>query len=291
MYRIMFGSLAILSSVAASPGDAAAQALPSPFELVSQLDFECRPADGVPVAPAVIIRQLNPVLQNKIPSEQVPLGELEEVCVPVAKNGQIPGQPALAFIRWLDLACYQATSSYSGVELKLEHLNPVLNDLPDEDVRLTRLEQVCLPVAKNGVEPPPVIRALASHFDLGCYGLEEPTSDADRTLVLTHLNPVIRAMVPILPDRMVDLRRARQLCVPIGKNNQPIPPGVLSRVEWADFLKYRVVPHDPIPPLPLWLEHLNPLYAAVAPFLTTLHPGWVRLMVPVAKNGHLPPLD
>jgi hypothetical protein len=291
MYRVVLGSLSIVSWLVISPGDAVAQVPPTPFDLVSQLDFECRPADGIPVAPTVFVRQLNPVLKDRIPNQQVPLGALEEVCVPVAKNGQIPSQAALAFIRWLDVACYKAASPPTGVEVHLSHLNPVLANLPDEDVTLGALEQICLPVKKNGVEPPPAVRALASHFDLGCYGLEEPTSDANRTLVLTHLNPVIRALDPNLPDRTVTMGRARQLCVPIGKNNQPVPPGVLSRVEWADFLKYRVTPHDPIPPLPLWLKHLNPIYAEVDRFLTILRPDWVRLMVPVAKDGHLPPGD
>ena len=288
MFRVIIGSLSLLSLLAAvAPEEAAAQ--PTPFQIVSQLDFECRRADGQPVAPNVGVRQLNPVLQDQIPNMQVPLGELQEVCVPVAKNGQIPGPAALAFIRWMDLACYKAASPPVGVDLHLSHLNPVLQAMgvPDEDVTMGPLEQICLPVAKNNVQPPPAARALASHLDLGCYGLQEPTRDLDIPLVLTHLNPVIQAIG--LPNRVVDVHRAHQLCVPIGKNAQPIPPGVLAIVRWADFLKYRVVPRDPIPPLPLWLNHLNPLYAAVAPFVTTLFADRVRLLVPVAKDGFLPP--
>src|SRR5688572_14692356 len=49
-----------------SAGAARAQVQPpSPYELVSQLDFECRPAQGAPPAAQVFIRQLNPVLQNR----------------------------------------------------------------------------------------------------------------------------------------------------------------------------------------------------------------------------------
>jgi hypothetical protein len=282
---ISIGSLSTLLLLAAP---AHAQ-VPTPFDFVSQLDLECRPAQGAPPAPQVGVRQLNPVLKDQIPPMQVPLGPLEEVCVPVAKNGQIPSQPARAFIERVDVACYRAISPPVGVDLHLTHLNPVLANLLDEDVTLGQLEQICLPVNKNNAVLPPAVKQLVSHFDLGCYALEEPTRDADRTLVLAHLNPVIRAMQ--FPNRVVDLHRAHQLCVPIGKNAQPVPPGVLDIVEWADFLKYRVVPHDPIPPLPLWLSHLNPLYQQVAPFFVQLLGQPVRLMVPVAKDGHFPPGD
>lgn len=285
MNRVTIGSLSVLLALA---GAAHAQEidLPTPYELVSQTDFECRTAQGNPPAPQVLVRQLNPVLEDKIPNLQTPLGPLEEVCVPVAKNGQVPSPAALAFIRWFDLACYRATGPWLGVDLVLSHLNPVLSWLPDEDITLGRLEQVCLPVIKNNVEPPAPYKRMASHFDLGCYSIE-PTAAHDVTLLLTHLNPVIRQLG--LPDRVVDVHRAHQLCVPIGKNNQPIPPGILAFIEWADFLKYRVEPRDPIPPLPLWLEHINPIYDAVPRFLTTLLADRVRLMVPVAKDHHLPP--
>jgi hypothetical protein len=261
--------------------------LPTPRAFVRQLDLECRPAHGAPPAPTVGVRQLNPVLKDKIPNQITPLGELEEVCVPVAKNGQIPGPAALEIIRWVDVACYRATSPHTGVELDISHLNPQLANLPDEKVKMGQLEQVCLPVSKNGSVLPPAIKRIVSHFDVGCYGLEGPTRDADRTLVLDHLNPVILGMGQ--PDHVVTMRRPHQLCVPIAKNNQPVPPGVLPFIEWADFLKYRVEPQQPIPVLPLWLTHLNPLYSGQAPFFTVLEPDRVRLMVPVAKNGHLPP--
>ena len=261
--------------------------LPSPFALASSLDLECRPAQGLPPAPGLIVRQLNPVLQPQIPPQQAQLGPLNEVCVPVAKNGQIPPPSALAINRWVDLACYDAAADSIGIEVKVSHLNPQLAGLPDETVKIVKLEQVCLPVMKNNVEPPPAIKAMVRHFDFGCYALEEPTIDPDQTLVLSHLNPVIQQMN--LPNRTVEMKRAHQLCVPISKNNQPVPPAVRQFVEWIDFLKYRVVPELPPAVLPLWLSHLNPLYADQEAFFTALTPDRVRLMVPIAKDGHLPP--
>jgi hypothetical protein len=286
----MFRTLIVSSSLSLSLFAGAAQAqenLPTPFALASSLDLECRPAFGPPPAPSVGVRQLNPVLIPKIPPQQAQLGPLDEVCVPVAKNGQLPPPRALAINRWVDLACYDAVAAPINVDVKVSHLNPQLHDLPSEDVTMVRLEQVCLPVMKNHVEPPPVIKQFVAHFDFGCYELAEPTQDHDRTLVLSHLNPVIQEMN--LPNRIVEMKRAHQLCVPIAKNAQPVPPEVRQLVEWVDFLKYRVVPNQPPPALPLWLGHLNPLYTEVNPFFAVLTPERIRLMVPVAKDGHIPP--
>jgi hypothetical protein len=279
-------AIGIVVVLCASAGSAAAQVLPTPYELVSQLDFECRPAEGPPVVPNLFVRQLNPVLQGRIPNQVVPVGVLEEVCVPVVKNGLLPSDAALEFIKWIDLACYRAQSPDPDVDVTLSHLNPVFAGLPDETVEIGPLEQVCVPVRKNDSVLSAQVRALVEHVDLGCYHIE-PTEDADWTLVLGHLNPVIRAMG--FPQRVVEMERAHQLCVPIGKNAQPIPVGIRGFVEWMDFLKYRIVPTAPVPPLPLTLTHLNPLFAGWPSWFTVLQPERFRLMVPVAKDGHLPP--
>jgi hypothetical protein len=261
---------------------------PSPFELVSQLDFECRPAIGQPPVPQVFIRQLNPVLVNRLPNQVAMLGQLEDVCVPVAKNNQIPSPRALGIAEWADLACYAATAPPVDLDVKLSHLNPVLAGLPDEDVKLVQLKQLCVPVRKNNSQIPPAIKEIVSHLDVACYELEQPTSDANRVIGLSHLNPVIQAMQ--FDNRLVEMKRARRLCVPVGKNGQQIPPAVLALVRWADFLKYRIdVVQGFVPPLPLWLTHLNPLFAGVNPFFVVLDPEQFQLMVPVAKDHQIPP--
>lgn len=278
-------------AVLVSAGDALAQ---TPYDFVSQLDFECRPAEGPPPVQDLRIRQLNPVLQGHLPNQRTELGPLNEICVPVAKNFQKPSEPVLSFIEQIDLACYAASAEPVDVDVKLSHLNPVLAALPEEQVKLTELAQVCVPVAKNNQIPAEPYREMASYFDLACYDLAEPTADVNFPLWLKHLNPVIRAMN--LPDRFGYMKRARQLCVPIAKEEQEVPNGPLARLRWSDFLKYKFRPVAPIPELPLWIRHLNPLFAWVAPFLTELQAAnplfpatWPELMVPVAKNGKLPP--
>jgi hypothetical protein len=289
--RSMAGSFAVAGSFALA-GNAAAQQLPTPFALASQLDLECHAAVGPAPAANLFIRQLNPVLQDSLPDQQIVLGPLEDVCVPVEKNGQTPGPLALPIARFVDLACYKAHAAPVDVDVDLTHLNPVLAALPDEHVTIKELEQLCVPVRKNNAEIPPAVKEIVRHFDFACYSLEEPTSSADTPLWLSHLNPVIQDME--LPDRHVVMRRARQLCVPVGKNAQPLPPAASQLVRWVDFLKYNLTPFNAnaIPaiqaPIPLGLTHLNPLFEGAPQFFTVLQAP-LKLLVPVAKDGVFPP--
>jgi len=267
-----------------------AQQPPSALELASETDYECRPVNNVPPpVPQLGIRQLNPVLKDQIPPQVVQLGPAQQLCVPVAKNNNVPTPRALPIIANSDLICYQATAPLPvDVDLKLNHLNPVLKDLPAEFVHLTELQSVCVPVRKNAAQIPPAIKTIDSYVDQACYKLEEPTSDANMPLFLSHLNPIIRAWN--FPDREVVMRRAHTMCVPIAKNNEVVPPAVLALVQWLDFLKYRVdVIQGAGPVFPLALTHLNPLFAALPQFPVTVYNDPIHLMVPVMKNDHIPP--
>lgn len=262
--------------------------LPSPKDFVSSLDLECRRAS--PVAPPVNnihLTQLNPVLD--LPDQNAQLGALQDVCVPVAKNENVPPPSVLQFTRWVDLACFRAAAEPVEVEVHLSHLNPELAQLDDVDVKINRLSQLCVPVAKNNVIPPASVRRLVQHIDLACYQFDDPVS-YDTELQLTHLNPVIAAQG--FEDRMVRFGRGNRLCVPVAKTTadgqQDIPADVLEVVEWIDMLKLRTrLLSDQLPALPLQLTHLNPLFGGLSFNTTLVRP--LRLMVPVAKDGHTPP--
>lgn len=261
--------------------------VPSPYAVASGLDLECRRAEGAPPVQNLGIRQLNPVLQPVLPNQVAQLGPLQEVCVPVAKNNQVPKDPALSVIRSVDIACYRANAAPVDVRVRASHLNPVLAGLPEEDVHLTQLEQVCVPVAKNGVFPQEPQLSIVRYMDFACYGLDEPTSDANRNLLLSHLNPVLQDH----PNHVVHMERARQLCVPIAKNQQVVPEPARDIVRRIDFLKYRATPvAGPLAAWPLVLYHLNPLFSQLPPFQVVLD-GPSRLLVPVAKNGVMPEGD
>lgn len=285
----------VLGALVLQTASVSAQQLPSPRAFVSQLDLECHAAPPLPPPQQeLFIRQLNPVLRDVLPNQEVELGPLREVCVPVSKNGKTPGPLALPFIQWTDQACYEAKAAPVDVEVTTGHLNPELAHLPDEDVKLVELERVCLPVRKNDSDPPNAVRHLVRHVDTACYRLAEPTQDAQTPLDLAHLNPEI--IEQQLPDRHAELRRARRLCVPIGKGQEPVPPGVRRYVEWVDFLQYRIAPRTAADApafeasIPLVLHHMNPLFADQPAFFVQLTPAR-SLMVPVAKDGELPPSD
>lgn len=269
--------------------EAAAQTLPTPYDFVSNLDLECyRSTPEAPPASSVDLRHLNPALGGLMQTAN--LFEMRRVCLPVQKNGRTPPPNVRPFVSEVDLACYRAEAPPVDIPIRLSHLNPVLANLPDETVRITELKQVCLPVEKTAAQGnpaqnpplPPNVRRLVEHVDIACYKLEQNTADANFPLTLDHLNPVVQSYN--LPPRNTRMRRAFQLCLPIGKDNQPIPPAVRQIVRWVDFLRYRL---DPVPAvsMDLWLEHRNPLYAGAPPFYESLFtPPRLHLMVPVSKE-------
>jgi hypothetical protein len=269
-------------------GQPASAPPPTPFELSSGLDYECRNVSpAAPPVPMLPIRQLNPVLKDQIPQVSVQLEPLQQLCVPVAKNNRMPPAAARPFVEASDIACYQASAPEFDVDLKLTHLNPVLAGLPNEFVRITQLQQVCFPVRKNAQQMTAQVRNLDSYIDQACYHLEEPTTVANQQLDLKHLNPVIAAWN--YPDRHVVMQRAKTLCVPIAKNEN-VPTAVQDVVQWLDFLKYDVdVVAGAGPAFQLTLTHMNPLFNFVPSFPVTVYPEPIQLMVPVEKNDRVPP--
>jgi hypothetical protein len=262
--------------------------LPSPRALVSGLDLECYKSAGPPPVEELGIRQLNPVLKGTLPNQRIKLGEMLQTCLPVSKNQQTPPASVLPLISQIDLACYRAEADPVDVPVNLRHLNPVLRDLPDMNVRLKELKRFCSPVRKNFADIPDKVHRFVRHVDLACYEFEELTPPANVNLWLSHLNPVVREFG--FPDRLVHVERANQLCVPVGKNQQPIPEDVLRAVEWIDLVQYELDPiTPPPPPFLLWLSQLNPLFAGAPPTPTILEEPRT-LMVPVAKNNQLPPI-
>ncbi len=276
------------TAAASSPeeDDAAALALPGPNGFVSGLDLECFDTPGPALNINLTLSHLNPVLQQLgLPTHVVGVRQLAQTCVPVMKNGVPPQPTALPFIRHVDFACYtlEAAALPAPVPLALKHLNPVLANLPLHGVRLLRPEQLCVPVFKNTIVPPPDVRALVQFLDLECYTTEagaHPTFGVS----LQQLNPQL-ANIPVHPLTLVP--QPRKLCVPVRKNNQVIPTDVLSIIRWVDLEKFAAQPIG-LPPVNVVLRHLNPLLANFPPVPVVLQRA-IALMVPVSKNGATPP--
>jgi hypothetical protein len=294
MSMLVIGSGAAVlasASVPAAAGTAPAPPaglLPGPLDFVSGLDLECFATPGPALNLGVTLSHLNPVLQAMgLPAHNVVIRELQQTCVPVMKNGVAPPAAALAAIRHVDLACYrvEAAPLANPVSLQLRHLNPVFANLPLHYVTLIGPSQLCVPVAKNNVDPPPDVIDLVRYIDLECYRVDPITAHPVFGAVLQQLNPQLTG----IPAHNMTLGTAnRQLCVPVRKNNQLIPPASLDIIRWVDLEKFPASPAVNIAPKAVTLSHLNPLFATLPRVTVTLATA-NALAVPVAKNGQTPP--
>ncbi|GLZ32358.1 hypothetical protein Lesp02_45460 [Lentzea sp. NBRC 105346] len=281
-----FLAFAVAAGLAcAAPAAAAAPAVPSPLRFASQLDLECFKTDPYTPPPTYLkTSHLNPVLAN-LPAEVVKLGNREQLCVPVDKNYRTPTPDVFPWVRFVDLSCYRIEGQPVGFPLKLDHLNPVLREMgiPTKVVKMYAPEQLCVPVIKNGVVPPAEVLRLVRYIDLKCYS-EFPQQELGVGLWLRQLNPVLANQ----PPAFAKVRANRQLCVPVRKNDQVIPPDVLNVVRWIDLEKYDI----DAPPFPnsvgLVLQHINPQLVNLPREEVKIYaPN--QLALPVAKNGVFPP--
>ncbi len=212
------------------------------------------------------------------------------VTVPAAMQAQ-PLPTPKDFVSNLDLRCYRLNDQPPlNVPLQLDHLNPffVQKGLPEEHVVLGKPLELCLPVYKNQIQPPPTSLAFLRYADLKCYQITGPSLDLD--LHLDHLNPEIPPLLGPFVDGIV--REPQQLCVPVRKNNQVIPQAVLQLIQWLDIKCYRFEPTQHAGGQSIFLNHLNPLYAGIpgqkGVFSTAPDP---QLCVPVMKNLQKPTPD
>lgn len=134
-------------------------------------------------------------------------------------------------------------------------------------------------------QPLPTPGQFVRFLDLRCHDiLDQPPLGVP--LTLTHLNPVLST----LPPEHVVLQEPEDLCVPVRKNNQVIPPASFPFLQYADLKCYRI--DGPPLNVALRLTQLNPEIAALYGANLDV---WVRepqqLCVPVAKDGHFPPPD
>jgi hypothetical protein len=290
--RIALTAIAGVAALIATPTVASAQqpALPGPNQFISGLDLECFNTPGPALNRTLTLKHLNPVLAHLgLPSHDVIIRELQQTCVPVQKNGFTPSPAALPFIEHVDLACYRIETPplSASVSLNLRHLNPVMVDFTPFDVTMGAAVQLCLPVLKNNVPPPPAVLRMVQFIDLECY--RTGGSHPNFTLNLKQLNPQLGGILPhdLTTGCAATTAQPCQLCVPVQKNAQTIPPDVLNIVQWVDLQKFPAQPVA-VSPVNVVLRHINPLLTTLAGVPVTLQRA-VALMQPVSKNGVLPP--
>jgi len=284
--KVLIGCLFVLILLSI-PAGAFAQLPASPRRFVDNLDVRCYQISGPALNVPLRLDHLNPLFVSmQLPFENVVLGAPQQLCVPVEKNGIAPPPDTLPFIQYVDWKCYGISGPPLNLPLNLTHLNPVIAGLVGSTVGVTvgAPQQLCVPVVKNNVAPPQNVLQLVQYLDVKCYGVSTSVA-TPATLTLSHLNPLLST----LPSELSTIGPAPvQLCVPVTKNQQPVPAAVAQYIAYSDVLCY------PATGAPLgqnlMLTHINPVLVAKGlPPENVFVGNSLKLCVPVAKNGMLPP--
>ena len=263
------------------------QPLPSPASWARNLDVRCYKITGPALGLNLRLDHLNPALVSMgIPFENVTLGQPQDLCVPVSKGTITPPPDVLPFIKFLDWKCYGITGPALNLPLVLNQLNPIIQGLLGQTLNVVVREpqQLCVPVQKNGSVPPPAVLNLVKWLDVKCYRVESTQDPSGKTVMLTHLNPLItnppETVTFLAPPNPI------QLCVPVKKNLVAPPPAVLPLVQYSDVLCYKIngAPLDRV----FQLKHQNPVLVGL-PIENVTATTSDKLCVPVAKNGFFPP--
>jgi hypothetical protein len=196
---------------------------PDVLPFIQFVDWKCYGISGPPLNVPLHLDHLNPVIQKMLgPSDDVVVREPQQLCVPVAKNGQFPPTAVRHLVESLDVKCYRVDATQHAFgNITLQHLNPLFATLPPENTTIVgpTATQLCVPVAKNGRTPPADVLPIIQYSDVLCYPLAG--NPLNMQLRLSHLNPVLIAMG--LPDESVFVTNTDKLCVPVAKNGN-FPP-------------------------------------------------------------------
>jgi hypothetical protein len=198
---------------------------PQSLPFLQYADLKCYGIQGPPLNLTLQLSQLNPVIAGLFgPNATVVVREPQQLCVPVIKEDQMPPPNVRQLIKFLDVKCYRVDApAIHSLPIKLTHLNPLFSGIPTEDATIEGPApiQLCVPVAKNGLNPTPAaVAQIIRYSDVLCYNLKGLPLDKD--LKLTHINPVLVNMG--LPQEQVKVTESHKLCVPVAKNGM-IPPG------------------------------------------------------------------
>lgn len=214
------------------------------------------------------------------------LAALALLTLALPAGAQLPASPR-RFVDNLDVRCYQIPGQPPlNLALRLDHLNPlfVQMGLPFENVILQSPQDLCVPVAKNGVLPAPDTLPFIRFVDWKCYGIAGPPLNLP--LNVRHLNPNIPSTFPA--GLAITVLDPVQLCVPVVKNNANPPANVQALVQYLDVKCYRIAASQTVA-APIQLTHLNPLLGGLPPEVSQVGPNPDRLCVPVTKNQAVVP--
>jgi hypothetical protein len=254
-------------------------------------DLECFDTPGAPLQLELRLSHLDPALmQLGLPAHSAVVRELVQTCVAVDRRGIPRPAAAQAAVPPVDLACYRIDTAplRESAPLVVEHASPTLALLPGHAAALVRPVELCLPVVRDGVAPPPDVRRLVQSIALECYAVE-PGPHPAFAIGLTALDPQLAGAA----DRQLAVRaERRQICVPVAKNSERIPRDVLGIVQRIGVEKLSAAPRRAAAPATpgarVVLRHLNPLLATLPAVPVVLQQA-SGLMVPVSRRARPAP--
>jgi hypothetical protein len=254
-----------------------------------------------------LIRTKGQEVLMKLPSHVKTLGVAATALAALLTQSPARSLPTPANLaNWSDLKCYQPLGSQApplNVNLTISQLNPRFlppnANIPDHNVQVNDLQQLCVPVDKNDRQPPADTLPVVQYFDLACYNITVTQGNpALPGLILWHRNPVLTIPPVGNPNPFLPVSLSReavklnvppsQLCVPVAKNGiANIPPEVLQVIQFLDFECYDFSTETQLVPLNLNLSltHLNPVLVSQGQpkenvFVTTPR----QICTPVNKN-------
>lgn len=134
-------------------------------------------------------------------------------------------------------------------------------------------------------QPLPAPASFVKFLDLRCYTIpDQPPLNLG--LQLDHLNPAFLSAGA--PPEHVLVREPQDLCVPVRKEDQVVPPDVLPFLQYADLKCYGI--DGPSLDIPIHIDQLNPVIASLfgpSDDIKVREPQ--QLCVPVMKNDQAPP--
>jgi len=135
--------------------------------------------------------------------------------------------------------------------------------------------------------PLPSPLRFVSNLDVRCYKIpNQPPLGVH--LHLDHLNPVFQQLR--VPPEEVDVQEPQDLCVPVQKADQAVPPDTLPFIQFVDWKCYGI--SGPSIDTKIHIDHLNPVIAAlIGPSDDVIVREPQQLCVPVQKDSLAPSPD
>ncbi len=126
--------------------------------LVDYVDVECFAVTSTQqiANKPITLTHLNPLFSGRPPENLTfPTPGPSQLCVPVAKEGDIPPADVLPYVEYSDVLCYPLGGISLDSLLTLTQLDPVMIPrVGPTNISAGRPLSLCVPVAKNGDIPP-----------------------------------------------------------------------------------------------------------------------------------------